>query len=62
MWEANRKAGERAPHSIEVIDEKTGQVRFIRSGSRIRFVEGDITEAHTQEEYNEQQDELESEK
>lgn len=55
MWEANRLSGSRAPHSIEVIDAATGQVRFIRSGSKIRFVDGDITEPNTQEMYNEQQ-------
>jgi hypothetical protein len=56
MWEANRQSGSRAPHAIEVVDTETGQVRYIKSGSLIRFVDGDITLPNTQEMYNEQQD------
>jgi hypothetical protein len=32
----------------------TGQVRYIKSGARIAFLGGQITESHNQEEYNEQ--------
>ena len=53
MWEANKQNGTRAPHTIAVVDEKTGQFRWIKSGSRIQFLAGEITSAHTQEEYNE---------
>lgn len=60
MWESNRQEGTRAPHAIEVVDTETGQVRYIKSGSKIVFIEGDITEVHTQEEYNEQQEEMEA--
>lgn len=62
MWEANRVNGTRSEHSIEVVDIDTGKTRFIRSGSKIRFVEGFITKEHDQDEYNEQQDEFEKEK
>lgn len=54
MWEANRVNGTRSAHTIEVVDQETGQVRFIRSGSKIKFIEGDISESYTQEQYNEQ--------
>jgi len=57
MWEANKKNGTRAPHAIEVVDAETGQVRLIKSGSRIKFVEGEITEPHSQEVYNEMTEE-----
>ena len=56
MWEANRQQGTKAPHSVEVIDSETGKSRYIKSGSRIRFVSGDISEEYTQEEYNRQHD------
>lgn len=52
MWEANKKKGERQEHAVEVVDSRTGKVRFIKSGSRIRFVGGNITQEHTQDEYN----------
>jgi hypothetical protein len=58
MWEANRQAGTRSAHAIEVVDTETGQVRYIKSGSLIRFVEGDITMPNTQEMYNEQHDNI----
>lgn len=61
MWEANRISGVRAPHSIEVVDVETGQTRYIKSGSKIRFVEGDISDAFSQEMYNEQQEVWEKE-
>jgi len=53
FWEMNKQNGTRAPHAIEVVDVDTGQVRFIKSGSKIRFIEGDISDAHSQEVYNE---------
>lgn len=53
MWEANKKNGTSFPHSIEVVDEETGQVRFIKSGARIKFVSGSISVARNQEDYNE---------
>jgi hypothetical protein len=55
MWEANAQAGTRSEHYVEVVDDKTGQVRFIASGSRIKFIEGNISNVHTQEGYKEQQ-------
>lgn len=60
MWEANRQNGTRSAHTIEVVDVETGQVRFIKSGSRIKFVEGEISDAHDQDEYNRQQDEFDA--
>ena len=52
MWESNKQSGARAPHTIAAIDEKTGQMRWIKGGSRIRFVAGEISEPHKQEDYN----------
>ena len=52
MWEMNKQSGKSTPHCVEVVDEKTGQVRFIRSGSRIKFLVGNITDSHNQEDYN----------
>lgn len=52
MWEKNKQEGTRAPHAIQVIDTKTGQSRFIRSGSHIKFVDGQISPVFSQEEYN----------
>ena len=60
MWEANKQNGTRSEHCIEVVDEKTGQVRYIATGSRVKFIEGNITEVHTQEKYNEEQVELDT--
>lgn len=54
MWEANHKNGTSFPHAIEVVDEETGAIRFIKSGARIKFVEGEITEGRNQEQYNKQ--------
>lgn len=51
MWEANKKAGTRAPHAIEVVDIDTGQLRFIKSGSKIRFIDGEISEPLSQDDY-----------
>ena len=52
MWELNKKMGASHAHAIEVVDLETGAVRYIRSGSKIVFVEGDITDIRTQEAYN----------
>ena len=52
MWEMNKKQGTSAPHAIEVVDIETGAVQFIKSGSKIKFIEGDITEGRSQEKYN----------
>jgi hypothetical protein len=54
MWEANKLAGTRSEHCVEVIDLETGQTRFIKSGSKIKFIEGNITKTYTQEDYNNQ--------
>lgn len=54
MWEMNKQQGKSAPHAIEVVDIDTGQVRYIKSGSKIKFVAGDITVGRSQEEYNRQ--------
>jgi hypothetical protein len=53
MWEKNRQEGKTDPHAIMVVDEETGQVRYIMGGSKIKFIEGDISVPATQEEYNE---------
>ena len=52
MWEANKRNGTSHSHAIEVVDIKTGAVRFIRSGSRIAFIDGEISDLRTQEVYN----------
>lgn len=52
MWEQNKQNSTYYPHAIEVVNERTGQVRYIRSGSRITFVEGEISEGRDQETYN----------
>lgn len=48
----NKRNGTFHPHAIEVVDVETGQIRFIKSGSKIKFVEGDISENRSQEVYN----------
>lgn len=53
-WEMNKQGGKAAPHAIEVVDLETGQLRFIKSGSIIKFVDGEITNSHNQEDYNKQ--------
>lgn len=52
MWEKNKQDNTSFPHSIEVVDSETGQVRYIKSGSKISFIEGEITENRNQETYN----------
>lgn len=54
LWEMNKKGGTSFPHSIEVVDVDTGAIRFIKSGSKIRFIEGEISEGRNQEAYNQQ--------
>jgi hypothetical protein len=52
MWESNKQNKTSYPHAIQVVDAETGQVRYIKSGSRIKFIEGQITDSHSQETYN----------
>lgn len=52
LWEQNKRNGTEHPHAIEVVDTKTGAVRFITSGSKIAFIEGEITDLRTQKAYN----------
>jgi len=52
MWEMNKQNSKTHPHSIEVVDMETGSVRYIKSGSRIKFIEGEISVARNQEDYN----------
>lgn len=54
MWEKNKQDGTTFPHAIEVVDLQTGQVRYIKAGSVIAFIEGQITAARNQEQYNTQ--------
>lgn len=61
MWEAQKQNGGRAPHAVEVVDVKTGQVRYIKSGSHIKFVGGEITEVLSQEQYNQMYEETNTE-
>ena len=53
QWEKNKQDGTSFPHSIEVVDTENGQVRYIRGGSRIMFVDGAITQSRSQKFYNE---------
>lgn len=62
MWEKNYQEGTRHPHSVEVADAATGQMRYIRSGAKIVLIEGDVTELRTQEGYNERQKAHENDK
>lgn len=52
MWEKNKQEKTFFPHAIEVVDIETGQVRYIKSGSKIKFVDGQMTEARDQKSYN----------
>ncbi len=54
MWEINKQMGTEHPHSVEVVDPETGAVRYIKSGSKITFVEGEISDIRTQGLYNSQ--------
>lgn len=51
MWEINKQTGNEHPHAMEVVDIETGAIRYIKSGSRIMFVEGEITDIRTQKAY-----------
>lgn len=52
MWELNKKMGSEHPHAIEVVDCETGAIRYITSGSQIRFIKGEISDIRTQKAYN----------
>lgn len=52
MWEKNKKDGTHYPHAVEVVNVETGAVHYIRSGSIIKFIEGQITESRDQCDYN----------
>lgn len=52
LWELNKQTGNEHPHSVEVVDLETGAVRYIKSGSRISFIDGEISDLRTQEAYN----------
>lgn len=52
MWEKNKREGSSHSHAIEVVDTKTGAIRYIRSGSKISFIGGSISDLRTQEAYN----------
>lgn len=54
MWEKQKKDKTFHPHAVEVVDAETGQVRYIQSGAKIKFIEGLISEGRSQEEYNKQ--------
>ena len=56
MWEINKATGNEHPHAVEVLDIETGAIRYIKSGSRIRFLEGEISDYRTQKTYNSQTD------
>ena len=58
MWKMNKKNGTSNPHAIEVVDIETGQVRYIKSGSKIKFISGEISNGRNQEEYNKQGEQL----
>ena len=52
MWEKNKQEGTFAPHCIGVVDEETGETRFINSGAKIRFLSGEISPKLIQKNYN----------
>lgn len=52
MWEINKQTGNEHPHAVEVVDLETGAIRYIKSGSRIAFIEGEISDVRSQEAYN----------
>ena len=60
-WEINKQTGNEHPHSIEVVDIETGAVRYITSGSRIKFIEGKISDLRTQAAYNKEAQRTEQE-
>lgn len=54
MWEMNKQNDTTYPHAIEVVDIETGSVRYIKSGSIITFVSGEISDGRDQKKYNAQ--------
>ncbi len=52
MWEKNKREGTMADYAICVIDEKTGQHRFVKTGARIKFLSGEISPTLSQKDYN----------
>jgi len=52
MWEKNKREGTEHTHAVEVVDVETGAVRYIKSGSTITLVKGEITDIRTQKAYN----------
>ncbi len=52
MWEKNKRESSFHPHAMEVVDVETGQVQYITSGSRIKFIGGKISDLRTQVAYN----------
>lgn len=52
MWEINKQTGNEHPHAIEVVNLETGAIRYIKSGSKIKFIEGTISDIRSQEAYN----------
>ncbi len=52
LWEINKQTGNEHPHATEVVELETGAVRYIKSGSRIKFISGEISDIRTQEAYN----------
>lgn len=51
-WEINKQTGNEHPHSIEVVDLETGAIRYIKSGSKIKFIGGEISDIRSQALYN----------
>ncbi len=62
MWEQNKKNSTYHPHAIEVVNTKTGAIRYIKSGSQITFKKGEITDIRTQEGYNKATTKMQSNK
>lgn len=52
FWEKNKLEGTAKCHSIEVCDQETGQIFFIKNGAKIVLVEGQTRGHRTQESYN----------
>ena len=52
MWEINEQIGDEHPHAMEVVNIETGAIRYIKSGSKVSFIEGEISDIRTQKTYN----------
>lgn len=52
LWEQNKQNGVYNPHAIQVVDTETGQVRYIKSGAKVKLIDGEITEGLDQKNYN----------